>query len=680
MWKNVSLSNNEWIVILNDSDKEFIRQYVNETVDKEERQKRRKECAKDFNVPLTVIAAITAWSTIRENKSITKVEENVKPKIERLIKNTSDNQKIIIPVNDNVKKDIIREMNFIIFDVDEIQYIDEHLETLAEYYNLSSWTIELIARQNIIWAIKIIDEVRKNAKSQKSLQGDEKEYIRNYVSSGNDEKDKRQRRAEMAKKYSVWIRVIAAITAWDTIKNKKNITIQPWNNAEELWENEIYSIDVPNISWEWMGALIEYNNEIKNARRQKLKDFIDENTNKKNRADMKVLCLPWVECLEIPIYIELWFKPENIVWVEAWIVNWKINDDVLNRFEENANSKWIQYRIWKLERILESENTIFDVISLDFVWPPSKSTEKILSSINISKKALIMTNFQGRRENLFKDKLKTSVWFKKFPKMSDYYELIEKNERSHIDDLVWNTDIIWAKNNESFIEELLKMIFKNNIEKFVFLGLDELLTKEILAIWREKHTDFNNENFDYKNKSDWEMKSILFTDIINSFRNAIKKFWNKNFEEYILLAVNRLMSDIVSWFMLKNIKSLIYRWSNWTPMLSDFIVIEELSQTYYFETRQLRNFIINYFKIYLHKDNLQSLRDISISLYSWNDLVKSSHSILWWISLKRGYTVKIEDKWTEISKLSLWKLINTYEYICKEWLDVDCYKREEVKN
>jgi hypothetical protein len=50
---------------------------------------------------------------------------------------------------------------------------------------------------------------------------------------------------------------------------------------------------------------VNYNNEIKNKWRQKLKDFIDENTEKEKRKNMKVLCLPGVECLEIPLYIEL---------------------------------------------------------------------------------------------------------------------------------------------------------------------------------------------------------------------------------------------------------------------------------------------------------------------------------------------------------------------------------------
>jgi hypothetical protein len=52
---------------------------------------------------------------------------------------------------------------------------------------------------------------------------------------------------------------------------------------------------------------------IKNKWRQKLKEFIDENTDKEKRVTMKVLCLPGVECHEISLYIELGFKPENIV-------------------------------------------------------------------------------------------------------------------------------------------------------------------------------------------------------------------------------------------------------------------------------------------------------------------------------------------------------------------------------
>ncbi len=158
-------------------------------------------------------------------------------------------------------------------------------------------------------------------------------------------------------------------------------------------------------SGEWMWALVEYNNEIKNKWRQKLKEFIDENTDVAKRKDMKVLCLPWLKCLEIPLYLELGFRPENIVGVEAGIVKWKKDPELIRQFEENAEKYWIQTRIGKLEKILETEETVFDVVSLDFLGPISLNSAKILSHIKFNFNTILITNFLWKRENQTREAL-----------------------------------------------------------------------------------------------------------------------------------------------------------------------------------------------------------------------------------------------------------------------------------
>lgn len=150
---------------------------------------------------------------------------------------------------------------------------------------------------------------------------------------------------------------------------------------------------------EGMWALVNYNNAIKNKWRQKLKEFIDENTDASKRASIKVLCLPGMECLEIPLYLELGFRPENIVWVEAGIVKWKKDPEVIARFQENAAKYWIQTRIGKLEKILETEETVFDVVSLDFLGYLRSSDLSILSKVVVSNKALLLINYLAKREN-----------------------------------------------------------------------------------------------------------------------------------------------------------------------------------------------------------------------------------------------------------------------------------------
>ena len=46
-----------------------------------------------------------------------------------------------------------------------------------------------------------------------------------------------------------------------------------------------------------------------------------------------------------------------------------------------------------------SENTVFDVVSLDFLGPISPITSDIIQLIKTQKRSLLLTNFLGRRES-----------------------------------------------------------------------------------------------------------------------------------------------------------------------------------------------------------------------------------------------------------------------------------------
>lgn len=370
----------------------------------------------------------------------------------------------------------------------------EDMEAISDYYNISPDVVESFVRNTYKWIWIRLDDLKK----WKPLTEEEKMSIRRYVTEWKDEKDKKQRRKEMARKHDVSTHVIWAITAWKLWENGEKIlgkdsiwSAQFFQNTPSVWwenppipweslqESEVWdaitseqSIDdkigegdslvnmpsnilsdedkefiwefaseynlqddsqrsdflqsifnlfpdatiqeikeiLPNFpddqihtnpkrSWEWMGALVNYNNEIKNKWRQKLKEFIDENTEKEKRKNMKVLCLPGVECLEIPLYIELWFTPENIIGVEAGIVKWKRDSTLIERFKVNAAKYWIQTRIWKLEEILETEDTVFDVVSLDFLGPVSMNMQNMLWKIKSSPKTIVLLNYLAKRES-----------------------------------------------------------------------------------------------------------------------------------------------------------------------------------------------------------------------------------------------------------------------------------------
>ena len=139
------------------------------------------------------------------------------------------------------------------------------------------------------------------------------------------------------------------------------------------------------------GEHVDYNQEVKIKWRQKWADFIDKNTDPSERANMKVLCLPGKECLEIPIYLKLGFKPENIVGVEG--------GDRLARaqFELNAENLGIDGRVQRLEDLLEGDEE-FDVISLDFHGQLCESYFDILHRLPLKERTLLMVNTMGKRD------------------------------------------------------------------------------------------------------------------------------------------------------------------------------------------------------------------------------------------------------------------------------------------
>ncbi len=142
------------------------------------------------------------------------------------------------------------------------------------------------------------------------------------------------------------------------------------------------------------GEHADYDNETKRKWRKEWAQFIDENTDKKNRARMRVLCLPGKNCLEIPLYVQLGFDPKNIVGVEG-------GDRVARaEFELNAPKLGIDHRVGDLEDILSTEAP-FDVVSLDFHGFMGKKNFEICQRIPLADKAVVMTNFLARREKGF---------------------------------------------------------------------------------------------------------------------------------------------------------------------------------------------------------------------------------------------------------------------------------------
>lgn len=249
-------------------------------------------------------------------------------------------------------------------------------------------------------------------------------HIQEGVKNGESDEQIQERRKWLAERLDLSLHTIAAISAHLKIRAAKILEGFPTEMHEEARERialiggaaradaqEIFAaekgVDVRIVAAMTDGVMPEdvggiglsgehadYDNETKQKWRKEWAQFIDENTDKKNRSSMRVLCLPGKKCLEIPLYLQLGFSPKNIVGVEG-------GDRVARaEFELNALRFGIDYRMCDLEDVLSTEKP-FDVVSLDFHGFMGKKNFEICQRVPLADKALVMTNFLARREKGF---------------------------------------------------------------------------------------------------------------------------------------------------------------------------------------------------------------------------------------------------------------------------------------
>ncbi len=236
-----------------------------------------------------------------------------------------------------------------------------------------------------------------------ALNNEDRKFIRDYVSSGSTDEEKRQFRRECADTFNVSIQTIAAITAWTKIRAKRlmetdatqvplkeeEVSVEMKEDIEE--DGKYGSTDEDPHEG---GEHFDYDNEIKRAWRRKIYEFVDKNTDPKKRRKMRVLCLPGKKCLEIQTYLDLGFRSQNILGVEGG------DKEARDEFEENAKRMGIQYQIGRLEKVLEKEKKPFDVVSLDFLGAMCRGYDTVMKMLPLSDDAIILLNTRARRENI----------------------------------------------------------------------------------------------------------------------------------------------------------------------------------------------------------------------------------------------------------------------------------------
>lgn len=152
-----------------------------------------------------------AWNTMRHQKYVSKkpsiVMEEVQEKVYRIT--------TVSEIDEALRTKISEEFKEVANENHDNHGYDYYLDiyALADYFDIDPIAIEQYLRRKFPW-LETKLEVLKHTNAGAELTEAIKDTIRDFVALGSDDKDKKERRKEMAKKYNVSIYVIGAITAW----------------------------------------------------------------------------------------------------------------------------------------------------------------------------------------------------------------------------------------------------------------------------------------------------------------------------------------------------------------------------------------------------------------------------------------------------------------------------------
>lgn len=241
---------------------------------------------------------------------------------------------------------------------------------------------------------------------KKSLTDEQKGFVREYVAEAVEDDERKRRRKEMSDEFGVSVMTIAAITAWTTIRANQAVKagVQTEGKLDagvdlavalkeelgrDLYEDHSENDESPVLTG---GEHFNFNNEVKNLWRLRMREFIIGNTTQHERSRMKALLLPGKDCIEAEMYLDMGFEPGNITGVEGG------DKEARRVFRKNAERLGIRPVLGRLENVLADDPTSYGVVSLDFLGQLCVGYIKILRNLRLDKRALLLTNMMGRRE------------------------------------------------------------------------------------------------------------------------------------------------------------------------------------------------------------------------------------------------------------------------------------------
>lgn len=225
-----------------------------------------------------------------------------------------------------------------------------------------------------------------------------KDAIRAYVAEGETPEEKTSRRAEMAEKHGVPVEGVNALTAYtriwaDRTKQviaEKDQPLDPEDSYSSVGVQETRTPPPKN------GSEIDYSQSIekKEWRKRKLA-FLLERTTPQERKQMKGLVLTgrqWLDAIEI--YIPAGIPPQNIVGVENSPEDW-----VQEEFEATGKSLGCEtHPRTELLDFLRNSPVAWSLLDFDFLGQMCPKYVEIMQQVRLSSKALVFTNFMGKRE------------------------------------------------------------------------------------------------------------------------------------------------------------------------------------------------------------------------------------------------------------------------------------------
>jgi hypothetical protein len=314
------------------------------------------------------------------------------------------------------------------------------------------------------------------------------------------------------------------------------------------------------------------NDNTKSLWRKEISKFIKKHYSKDKLRNLRVLCLPGHEMLEIfEIYDKLGIKRENITGIEG-------NYEVFKILSKKNDSLTKKIKIFhcSLERFLH-ENKIskpFYIISLDFTSYFDSEKMNLLKSLSkkklINKKAILITNYpQGRSHTNIEKNIKF---------IEDFSRQVKTNDKKQI-------YTFFMEKNSSILKDKQDI---NNSESYN-LDLDtkiQLGPVDCLIEGTYWETDLFKQ---WENK----LKKALDKDASNSLKKNItllkkgEKF-SGEFIRYLFFIEENLQPQRISFILLipksevyfpEDHEAFIYKSESGTTMLSDFYLFKEFNQS-----------------------------------------------------------------------------------------------------